>query len=146
MNPLFTEEKEKEKELSELEQILSNIKVISDNQDNNWIFTGKPFAKIQNDELVNIKYEIYDVHEFHKIALSSSEKIINQLKENKLSLDHNENFYYEYPFSSIGIVEVIFSDGTKEYGCGSLIMPGVVLTVANFIHSDESKIKIKFNK
>jgi len=132
-----------EKESSEITLINSYLKYISEIEDPLWVFTGKPFNKPQNNDMP-------------RSELVKNQSILNlsKLKDSELmqisdNIDHEtlelENFNIDYPYSSVGIISIKYSDCTYAIGCGTLIMPGVVITCANIISNEHKEIStIKF--
>ncbi len=132
-----------EKELPEITFIKSNIVTLFETKDNDWVFTGKPHNKQHIDEIngdiIIDKLSIRNLINLNDIELN---KLLQNLSFN---LDKNENIYLDYPYNSIGIIDINYSDQTSEILIGTLIIPGVVITCANALFKEDKEIsKIKF--
>ena len=136
-----------ETEQKEIEYLKLKMQTLNDWEDPLWVFTGKSkknkVYSIKKTEKLDPKTKDENSSKF----LNKKNNLINQkLSDNDVTDNDNlnsqigevESILVDWPYKAIGIIFVKYSDSTYEYGTGSLISPGVVLTCANLIINHES--------
>lgn len=125
-----------QEESSEIKLIKAKIKKFDDHEDPLWIFTGKSFYKNQNPDIstneITTNNSISNINSNLLKKYSIEKKQILEIN----NTDEINTHKIDFPYSAVGIILIRYTDGSFDYGCGTLIMPGVVITCANLLISD----------